>query len=71
MCLQADGDDGRVVYFLAVYDRKAATLVHELTHVTQFILIRAGIDPRDSNGETAAYLAGALYEKLASFFAVR
>lgn len=71
LCLQADGQDGSVVYLLAVYNRSGATLVHEITHLVQFILIRAGIDPRDSNGETAAYLSGDLYAKLSIFFAAR
>jgi hypothetical protein len=41
----------------------AAVLAHEAVHLAQFILIRAGIDPRDSNGETMAYLVGYLVDK--------
>jgi len=63
ICIQADFSTGRTQFILGWMTKDAAVLAHEAVHLAQFILIRAGIDPRDSNGETMAYLVGYLVDK--------
>ena len=63
ICIQADWNTGRTQFILGWMTKDAAVLAHEAVHLAQFILIRAGIDPRDSNGETMAYLVGWIVDK--------
>jgi hypothetical protein len=63
ICIQADFSSGRTQFILGWMVKDVSVLAHEATHLAQFILIRAGIDPRDSNGETMAYLVGFLVDK--------
>lgn len=46
---------------LLVYAQDDATLAHELTHVILMIFEEIGSDPRESNGEPAAYLMSYLW----------
>lgn len=48
-------------WVVAVLDGSHATLVHECVHLALWILDRVGIDPRDSSGESMAYLTDWLY----------
>ena len=63
ICIQADFSSGRTQFILGWMTKEPAVLAHEAVHLAQFILIRAGIDPRDSNGETMAYLVGWIVDK--------
>lgn len=63
ICIQADFSSGCTQFILGWMTKDPAVLAHEATHLAQFILIRVGIDPRDSNGETMAYLVGFLVDK--------
>ena len=47
-------------YLLGVYDNEAITLIHEVCHLTFFILRNAGVDPMEGNNEAYAYLHSAL-----------
>lgn len=62
-CLPLERTDG-VIYLAGWYDGKRPTLVHEMAHASLFILTRAGIDPRDSQGEAFAYLLEHLVNEL-------
>lgn len=64
LCHQYDLTSGSAVYMIGWFNRKPETLVHECVHCSQFILVRAGIDPRDSDGETMAYLTGYLFDRM-------
>ena len=46
-----------------VYAKDTPTLAHELMHVVMFVCKHVGIDPREANGEPAAYLLGYLMEQ--------
>ncbi len=63
ICIQSDYGDGTTKFILGWMTKDPAVLAHECVHLAQFILLRAGIDPRDSNGETMAYLVGWLVDK--------
>ncbi len=52
--------DGNVVYIVGVFDGLLSTLIHEIDHVATMALVRAGMDPRDSDGEAHALLVGEL-----------
>lgn len=57
ICLPAEcPDTGARLYVVGWFDGALSTLVHEFGHLTHFILMNAGIDPRDSNAETFCYL---------------
>jgi hypothetical protein len=60
MTLQADGSNGSTVFLVGWFNNDNSTLIHEMGHLAIFILVRAGIDPKDSNGETLCYLLGTL-----------
>lgn len=64
VCNQFDGEDGRVVYLIGNFSQKRTVLVHEAAHATLFILNRAGVDSRDSNGEVYCYLLDSILEGL-------
>lgn len=55
---------GELVYLIGCFDDQQSTLVHEASHLAFFILQTAGIDARDSGGETFCYLLQALLNKL-------
>jgi hypothetical protein len=57
-------DEGMNIFLVGWYSGTLSTLVHEITHVMVFLFEHVGIDPRDSNGEVAAYLVGYLIDKL-------
>ena len=61
-------ESGRRIYLLGVYDNSLATLVHEVGHVTLFVMEYAGIDAYDSLAEPVCYLLGDMYEKLEKAF---
>ena len=63
VCLQSDYRDGTTKFVIGWMSRDVAVLAHEAVHLAQFILLRAGIDPKDSNGETMAYLVGYIVDK--------
>lgn len=63
ICIQADHDSGRSHFILGWFVPSVSVLAHEVVHLSQFILTRAGIDPRDSCGETQAYLVGWIIDK--------
>jgi hypothetical protein len=63
ICIQAEWDSGRTQFILGWMSKDVSVLCHEAVHLAQFILLRAGIDPRDSNGETMAYLVGWIVDK--------
>ena len=58
ICIQSDYDTGVTKFILGWMNKDPSVLAHEAVHLAQFILLRAGIDPRDSNGETMAYVVG-------------
>ena len=59
-----NSDNGAVSYVICVFDGKTCTLVHELAHLTFFILDRAGV-PVDvgANNEAYCYLLDTLFEE--------
>lgn len=63
ICVEADYHDGTTKFILAWLSKDVSVLAHEAVHLSQFILVRAGIDPRDSHGETMAYLVGWIVDK--------
>lgn len=52
------GRDGLWTYL--VWGKNIHSLVHELSHVALHVFERAGIDPRDANGEPFCYLLSQL-----------
>ena len=62
-CVLFDEADGASI-IMGWFDDRRSTLVHECCHAALFILNRAGIDPRDSDGETMSYLLGYLVTQL-------
>lgn len=62
-CFTSVNSDGRLVVVCGVFQRRVSTLSHELNHAAFYILQHAGIDARDSDGETFCYLQGALLEE--------
>jgi len=67
VCVQADMSGGTTKFILAWMTKDPATLAHEAVHLAQFILLRAGIDPRDSNGETMAYTVGWVVDRVLKY----
>jgi hypothetical protein len=55
---------GEVIYMLGVFDGKLDTLVHELGHITLYVLDHVGIPvgPGDTS-EAFCYLQGDLFTK--------
>lgn len=43
-------------YVIGVFDKELSTLVHECTHCSMWMLMNAGINVTDSDGEVMAYL---------------
>lgn len=61
-----DDKTGRTHYLIGVFSKSGAryeTLVHECGHAAFFILNRAGIDPRDSQGEAYCYVLDWLFKQ--------
>lgn len=58
--LKVNFTDGTTEFLVGWFDSRITTLVHEISHLSTMTLVRVGIDPRDSNGETFAYLQEAL-----------
>lgn len=63
-CIYMEDTNGASLYFVCVFDGLRSTLVHELGHLTFYVLGRAGIDARDSGGEAYCYLHGYLSREL-------
>ena len=59
-----DQSTGARLYLIGWYSDDLTTLAHEASHIAFFILSNAGIDARDSDGETFCYLLGTILEKL-------
>ncbi len=57
---QANHDSGHTVFIVGWFNNEPSSLVHEIGHLAIFVLVRAGMDPRDSNGEALCYLLGTL-----------
>jgi len=55
--------DGQVYYLIGIFDRQADTLIHEVCHLSVFILDRANVDPRKENGESLAYLLSHFFQE--------
>lgn len=64
MCLPTKNEEGARLYVLGWFDGKNQTLVHEVCHLALFVLGTAGIEPRDSQGETMCYLLDYLFGRL-------
>ncbi len=63
-CAPVEDERGRAIYLLGLFDRKRSTVVHEAIHLALFVLDRAGIDARESDGEAMAYLTDWLVTRL-------
>jgi len=59
-------EKGESIYLIGWFNNELETLVHEICHITGYILDHAGIDVRDSGMEAYCYLAGHITEVLTS-----
>jgi hypothetical protein len=66
MCLPTKNEEGARLYIVGWFDGELPTLVHEVCHVTLFVLGNAGIEPRDSQGEPMCYLLDYIFGQLTS-----
>lgn len=63
--LVASHKDGETIYLVGVFDGLVRTLVHELAHVTFFVLDGAGVETGEGDRETFCYLQDNLFTRFA------
>lgn len=57
-----NGENGEVV--IGIFNNSLSTIVHELTHLTLFLLDTRHTNPHDSNGEAMAYIQAHLFDEI-------
>lgn len=49
---------------IGIFDNNISTIVHELVHLTLFLLEKRMMNVNDSNGEAMAYISAFLFEEI-------